>query len=87
MLINSFKKNQLRIIAKMISLLHTKLNSVGEFCERLIKEKSVLLLPSPVYSSNLIKSPKNHFRIGYGRINMPEGLRELKDFINKNYSF
>ena len=62
-------------------------DSVGEFCERLIKEKSVLLLPSQVYFSNIIKSPKNHFRIGYGRINMPEGLRELKDFINKNYSF
>ena len=62
-------------------------DSVGEFCERLIKEKSVLLLPSKVYFSNIIKSPKNHFRIGYGRINMPEGLRELKDFINKNYSF
>ena len=62
-------------------------DNVGKFCERLVKEKSVLLLPSQVYSSNLIKSPKNHFRIGYGRINMPEGLRELKDFINKNYSF
>ena len=27
-------------------------DSVGEFCERLIKEKSVLLLPSKVYFSN-----------------------------------
>ena len=62
-------------------------DNVGKFCDRLVKEKSVLLLPSQVYSSNLIKSPKNHFRIGYGRINMPEVLRELKDFINKNYSF
>ena len=57
---------------------------VEVFCENLIKEKSVLLLPSSVYNSNLINSPNNHFRIGYGRLNMPEGLSQLKNFIDKN---
>ena len=55
------------------------------FCEKLIKERSVLLLPSNIYDSSLSKSPDNHFRIGYGRVNMPEALGEFKKFINDNY--
>ena len=55
------------------------------FCEKLIKERSVLLLPSNIYDSSLSKSPDNHFRIGYGRVNMPEALVEFKKFINDNY--
>lgn len=59
--------------------------NVEDFCKKLIKEKSVLLLPSNIYDSNLSKSPKNHFRIGYGRLNMPEALLHFKSFINDNY--
>jgi aspartate/methionine/tyrosine aminotransferase len=59
---------------------------VEDFCEKLIKEKSVLLLPSNIYDSSLSKSPKNHFRIGFGRLNMPEALDEFKNFISDNYN-
>jgi len=57
---------------------------VEVFCENLIKDKSVLLLPSSIYNSKLINSPDNHFRIGYGRLNMPEAISELKNFIDNN---
>jgi aspartate/methionine/tyrosine aminotransferase len=62
-------------------------DGVENFCEKLIKENSVLLLPSSVYLSVNKNGPKNHFRIGFGRKNMISALRELEKFVNKNYSF
>ena len=53
------------------------------FCKKLVENRSVLLLPSSVYNSQLMPAPENHFRIGYGRSNMPEALSELKKFINR----
>lgn len=61
-------------------------DGVDIFCEKLIKQESVLLLPSKVYTSDIVKSPKNHFRIGYGHVNMSKGLELIKKFINKNYN-
>ena len=57
-------------------------DGVKTFCEKLVKEKSVLLLPSHVYQSEIGKTPSSNFRIGYGRINMPEALSEVEDFLN-----
>ena len=57
-------------------------DGVKSFCEKLVKEKSVLLLPSHVYKSEIGKTPSSNFRIGYGRINMPEALSEVEDFLN-----
>ena len=54
------------------------------FCQKLVESRSVLLLPASVYSSQLMPAPQNHFRIGYGRTNMPEALSELKKFIDRN---
>ena len=62
-------------------------DGVENFCEKLIKENSVLLLPSSVYLSVNKNGPKNHFRIGFGRKNMTSALRELEKFVNNNYSF
>lgn len=62
-------------------------DGVENFCEKLIKENSVLLLPSSVYLSVNENGPKNHFRIGFGRKNMTSALRELEKFVNNNYSF
>ena len=53
------------------------------FCKKLVESRSVLLLPSSVYNSQLMPAPENHFRIGYGRSNMPEALSELKKFIDR----
>ena len=57
-------------------------DGVKSFCEKLVKEKSVLLLPSYVYKSEIGKTPLSNFRIGYGRVNMPEALSEIEDFLN-----
>ena len=45
---------------------------ISDFCDRLIKERGVLLAPAPVYDT-----PTNHFRVGFGRKTMPDALREL----------
>ncbi|HDD61830.1 MAG TPA: aminotransferase class I/II-fold pyridoxal phosphate-dependent enzyme [Chloroflexi bacterium] len=50
---------------------------VDEFCHHLVLDKGVMLLPGTVYNH-----PGNHFRIGFGRQNMPEALAKLDDFIN-----
>lgn len=49
---------------------------VDIFCTNLVKAKSVLLMPASLYDHD-----SNHFRIGFGRKNMPEGLEELKEFL------
>jgi aspartate/methionine/tyrosine aminotransferase len=54
-----------------------KLNQdVTAFCEEVVKETSVLLLPGSVYDE-----PK-HVRMGYGRSNMPEALEKLEAYLN-----
>ena len=47
--------------------------SVDVFCDRLVKECGVLLMPASIYDT-----PTNHFRVGFGRKNMPESLDKLK---------
>lgn len=48
---------------------------VMAFCEEVVKETSVLLLPGSVYDE-----PK-HLRMGYGRSNMPEALERLEAYL------
>lgn len=50
--------------------------SVESFCQKLVKEKSVLLMPSSIYDHST-----NHFRIGFGRKNMPKSLAKLREFL------
>lgn len=49
---------------------------VDEFCDNLVKDQGVMVLPGTVYSH-----PGNNFRIGFGRKNMPEALSRLEDFL------
>jgi aspartate/methionine/tyrosine aminotransferase len=49
---------------------------VARFCERLVAEHGVLLVPAGMF-----ESATNHFRIGLGRANLPDGLEVLGDFI------
>jgi aspartate/methionine/tyrosine aminotransferase len=53
-------------------------DNVDEFCDRLVKEAGVLLLPGSMYDH-----PHNHFRIGFGRENMPEALERLESFLGQ----
>ncbi len=50
---------------------------VHSFCEKLVNKKNVLLMPASVYDYH-----GNHFRIGFGRKNMPQCLDLLKEFLH-----
>ena len=49
--------------------------NVHEFCEILVQEAGVLLLPGSVYDE------PRHIRFGYGRRNMPESLAQLESYL------
>lgn len=49
---------------------------VDAFCEQLVHQHGILLMPASVYDY-----PSNHFRIGFGRRNMPEVLELFKSVI------
>ena len=50
--------------------------SVDGFAERLVEQEGVLLLPGTNYAH-----AGNHFRLGFGRRNMPEALARLEHFM------
>ncbi|HHY39084.1 MAG TPA: aminotransferase class I/II-fold pyridoxal phosphate-dependent enzyme [Clostridia bacterium] len=49
---------------------------VEDFCIDLVEKKGVLLLPGKYYDY-----PGGHFRIGFGRKNMPESLERLAEYL------
>jgi aspartate/methionine/tyrosine aminotransferase len=49
---------------------------VEQFCHELVSAKGVLLLPGTVYDH-----PGNHFRLGFGRKNMPVALTLLEEYL------
>ncbi len=51
------------------------LGDVTAFCEQLVADTSVLLLPGAVYDE------PEHVRVGYGRANMPEALARLDHWL------
>jgi aspartate/methionine/tyrosine aminotransferase len=48
------------------------------FCDELVNESGVLLLPGTLYDH-----PGNHFRIGFARKNMPEALIQFEKFLDR----
>ena len=50
--------------------------SVEHFCDQLVQSTGVLLLPGTLYNYE-----SDCFRIGFGRINMPDCLSRLESFI------
>jgi len=54
--------------------------SAEDFCTDLIDKKGVLLLPGSMYENY----PK-HFRLGFGRKNMPEALERFQEYLNDYY--
>jgi aspartate/methionine/tyrosine aminotransferase len=47
-----------------------------DFCQKAVKEADILLLPSTVYDYD-----DQHFRLGFGRENMPEALDEFRKYM------
>jgi aspartate/methionine/tyrosine aminotransferase len=59
-------------------------DGVENFCERLVEDTGVLLLPASIYQSDLGATPEDRFRIGYGRLNMAEGLAAVREYIGNH---
>lgn len=53
--------------------------SIEEFCDLLVKEAGVLLLPGSVYDDS-----GNHFRLGLGRRNLPLAVERLEIYLSKH---
>ncbi|HXF84573.1 MAG TPA: aminotransferase class I/II-fold pyridoxal phosphate-dependent enzyme [Anaerolineales bacterium] len=51
--------------------------NVEDFCDRLVKNAGVLLLPGSVYDDR-----ENHFRLGLGRKNLPQAIDRLEKHLN-----
>lgn len=51
---------------------------VETFCRRLIEEHGILLLPASIYRSELLATPPDRFRIGFGRADFPQGLAAMR---------
>ncbi|MEY2882316.1 MAG: hypothetical protein RL490_40 [Pseudomonadota bacterium] len=56
-------------------------DGVEAFCEQLVAETGVLLLPASIYRSELGPVPADHFRIGFGRSNMADALAVFGDWL------
>jgi len=61
-------------------------DGVENFCKRLVKESGVFLLPGSIYTSELTETPRDRFRIGFGRKNIQAGLAAMDAHIKQAYS-
>jgi aspartate/methionine/tyrosine aminotransferase len=59
-------------------------DGVETFCRRLVEEAGVVLLPAGLYRSELTSTPRDRFRIGFGRDHVPEGLAAMRAFLRSN---
>ncbi|WP_211212139.1 hypothetical protein [Kiloniella laminariae] len=44
----------------------------------------VLLLPPHIYHSELLPTPSDRFRVGFGRANIDEGLSAFRAWLRRN---
>jgi aspartate/methionine/tyrosine aminotransferase len=52
---------------------------IEDFCDKLVRQAGVLLLPGTMYDES-----NNHFRLGLGRKNLPQGMERLEEYLSKN---
>jgi aspartate/methionine/tyrosine aminotransferase len=53
----------------------------NQFCENLVDKTGVLLLPPKIYHSELMETPQDRFRIGFGRKNIEKGLAVFRNYL------
>jgi len=56
-------------------------DGADRFCEKLVENTGVLLLPPKIYSSELLATPSDRFRIGFGRKNIDSGLSAFRQYL------
>ena len=57
---------------------------VEAFCQSLVEDSGVLLLPSTIYRSELGPTPTDRFRLGLGRRGLDEGLAAMEAHLLRN---
>ena len=55
---------------------------VETFCRSLVEERGFLLLPGTIYQSELSATPADHFRLGFGREGLDEGLAAFETHLH-----
>jgi aspartate/methionine/tyrosine aminotransferase len=50
-----------------------------EFCERIVKDAGIMIVPSEVFDYG-----DKHIRLGFGRVNLPEGLDRLDKILGES---
>ncbi len=58
--------------------------TANDFCADLLDKTGVLILPPRIYNSELISTPQDHFRVGFGRSGMDEMLDVFYHYLKKN---
>lgn len=53
-------------------------DGVEAFCARLLDGDGVLLLPASIFRSDLAPTPRDRFRIGFGRSDLAQGLEAMR---------
>jgi aspartate/methionine/tyrosine aminotransferase len=61
-------------------LLTDEPGAIDRFCSELVRETGVLLLPGSTF-----EHPGNHFRVGFGRTDMPMALERLEAFVARHF--
>lgn len=56
--------------------------NTNQFCEDLVNKTGILLLPPKIYHSELLDTPQDRFRIGFGRKNIEKGLSVFHDYLS-----
>jgi len=57
---------------------HYLAGDVESFCDQVVREAGVLLLPGSIYDDT-----DNHFRLGLGRKNLPQAVDRLDEYLHK----
>lgn len=60
---------------------YTGPKNTNQFCEDLVNETGILLLPPKIYTSELLPTPQDRFRIGFGRDGLAEGLEVFRRYL------
>ena len=55
--------------------------NANQFCEELVEKAGVLLLPPKIFYSELLATPQDRFRIGFGRKNIEKGLAAFRNYL------
>jgi aspartate/methionine/tyrosine aminotransferase len=56
---------------------------VEDFCRRLLDAEGVLVLPASMYESEIADVPRDHFRVGIGRLGLEAGVEAFDRFLRR----